>query len=64
MKKIKPGYYIDWSNDLLVVYPDMSFEYWGDYSNQYEVMKQFFYSKDSELLNCFINVPLTFLGKL
>lgn len=64
MKKFKPGYYIDWSNDLLIVYPDNSFEYWGDYANKYEVLRQFFYSKDADLINCFINKPLTYIGKL
>lgn len=47
MRKIKPGYYIDWAGDLLIVYPDLSFEYW---------VEDYHYSKDIELLKCYLSV--------
>lgn len=64
MKTILPGFYRDWSNDLLVVYPDMSFEYWGGLSSDGQDRSRFYFSQDQYLLECFLDEDFEFLGKL
>lgn len=60
----RPGIFVDLLGDPVIVYNDMSFEYWGDVSGDHTLLQRFFRSYDQYLLKMYFGFGLEFVSEL